>query len=35
MVDGDFVNIRAVYDDLTHEVERAHYQFLVGLTMAL
>jgi hypothetical protein len=28
MVDGDFANFRAVYDDLTNEVERAHYQFL-------
>jgi hypothetical protein len=26
--DGDFVNFRAVYDELTDEVERAKYQFI-------
>jgi hypothetical protein len=26
--DGDFVNFRAVYDELTDEVERARYQFI-------
>ena len=29
MADGDFANFRAVYDDLTDEVLRAHNQFLV------
>ena len=28
MVNGDFANFRAVYDDLTHEVLRSHSQFL-------
>ena len=27
-VDGDFANFRAIYDDLTAEVDRSRYQFL-------